>query len=200
MNIKLEQELVLSEHELALLRKTLNCKDDKELSHCLSRIGRSAMEEYLEMILGRQLPTRANEIYERRLFHLLKKYYIGRIPNEAEIAGLFQIKLSSSKTLLRNVKTKFKFDLEEEINNTIKDTLLNANHIGSVFRIVVQCENILEELQQTVSINAPQLDQITKMKGSAGVYTIPEDTFDLLADYYGVNVASIKAKKRKKGK
>ena len=196
MKNKLEIELALNDHEMVLLTKTLGCKNEEELYEKLSMISKSAMEEYLEMILGKQLPTRANEIQERRLYHLLKNYYTGRIPNEAEVATLFQIKLSSSKTLLRNVRTKFKYELEEAILNTIKETLTKATYSGEVFRIVVQCENILEELKQTVSINAPQLDQISKVTGSAGVYNIPEDTFDLLAKHYNIEVDSIKAKNK----
>lgn len=196
--LKLEIELDLGRHDVDLLFKTLGCNEEEELQSKLSQISKAATSEYLDMILGKQLPTRANEIYERRLYHLLKNYYAGKIPSEADVATLFQFKISSSKTLLRNVRTKFKYDLEEEIMNTVQDTLEKAEFEDDHFIILVQCENILEELQQTVSINAPQLDQITKVKGSAGVYKIPEDTFELLAKHYGINSNIIRGRRTRK--
>lgn len=96
----------LNNEEKDLLRKTLNCSSDDELIISLARISKAASTEYLEMILGKQLPTRANEINERHLFYLLKFYFRGRIPSEAEVSALFQATHSTSRTLLRNVRTK----------------------------------------------------------------------------------------------
>lgn len=191
--LNLNVSVELGDSEKNLLKKTLKCNSNDELVESLTRIAKAAFREYLEMILGKQLPTRANEIYERRLFHLLKYYYTGKIPSEAEVASMFQITQSSSRTLLRNVRAKFKYDLEEELLNTIQETLRHAVLKGDSFRVVIQCENILEELQQTVSIKAPQLDQISKVKGSAGIYNIPEDTFTLLANHFGVDLAQVEA-------
>lgn len=191
--INLSITINLTDEEMGLLRKTLTCSGDDELKASLERISEAASTEYLEMILGKQLPTRANEIHERRLFHLLKFYYRGRIPSEAEVSALFQTTQATSRTLLRNVRTKYKYDLEEEVRSTIQETLKKAVFKSGEYRVVIQCENILEELRQTVSIKAPQLDQIAKVKGSAGVYGIPVDTFELLADHFGVPLGEIAA-------
>lgn len=122
------------------------------------------------MILGKQLPARANEINERCLFHLMKFYFRGRIPSEAEVSALFQATQSTSRTLLRNVRTKYKYDLEEGVRFTIQETLSHAVFKSGEYRVVIQCDNILEELRQTVSVKAPKLDQIAKVKSSAGVF------------------------------
>lgn len=99
--VKLNLEQLIGENENKLLKSVLDCKDDSELRQAISRIGMAAISEYLEMILGKQLPTRANEIRERKLFHLIKHYFDGRIPNETEISTLFQLTESSSRTLFK---------------------------------------------------------------------------------------------------
>jgi hypothetical protein len=192
MEICIELEnLITDEEEMEMLKEVLNCEDEEELSEKMVGIGEAAIYEYLEMILGKQFPTRANEIRERRLFHLLKHYFNGQIPTEADVASLFQLTERSSKTLLRNVRTKFKFELKQEIKNTIKDTLSSVKFKNDEYRVVIKNDNILEELKQTVSAEAPHLNQIKKVRNSAGTYKIPEDTLALLCEYYELDVESI---------
>lgn len=199
MEITLNLDDLIFEGEKNLLKNVLRCQNGEELEQALLGVGRAAMTEYLEMFLGKQLPTRADEMRERRLFHLLKHYFTGRIPNETEIATMFQLTESGSRSLLRNARTKFKFDLEEELQNTVCATLLTARQKEGDYRVVIQSENILEELRQTVSIKAPELDQISKVKNSAGVYSIPEDTFAILCANYGIDMNEIEAAANREG-
>lgn len=188
MRVHLNLESIIGEDEKRLLMNVLNCSNSSELEIAITKIAMAAISEYLEMILGKQLPTRANEIRERKLFHLMKHYFTGRIPSESEISSLFQLTESSSRTLLRNVKTKFKYDLEEELLYSIRSILRSARKDDSGYRVVIQSENLLEELKQMVSIKAPYLDQILKVKNSVGVYMIPEDTFEILCYSYNVDI------------
>jgi hypothetical protein len=191
MNINIDYNELVNDDEKLLLKSILNCGDDNVLIQALRGISIAAINEYLEMILGKQIATRANEMQERRLYHLLKCYFVGRIPSEAEVSSFFQLNESSSRALIRNVKTKFKFNLEGEIQATMKSVLLSARVVGGNYRVVVNSESILEELRQTVSLKAAHLDQISKVKNSAGVYNIPEDTFAILCEIYGVDLAQI---------
>ncbi len=192
MEIVLNIEQLIGEDKNRL-KSVLDCKGDEELTHAISRIGMAAISEYLEMILGKQLPTRANEIRERKLFHLMKHYFLGKIPDETEISTLFQLTESGSRTLLRNVRTKYKYELESELHNSIVELLESANHKKSTYRVVICSDNLLEELKQMVSIKAPYLDQIAKVRNSAGVYNIPEDTFEILCQEYGVDISVFEA-------
>ena len=106
---------------------------------------------------------------------------------------MFQLTESSSRTLLRDVRTKYKYELEDALLNSIKTLLATAQKNGSSYRIVIQSDNLLEELKQMVSVKAPYLDQIAKVKNSAGVYSIPEDTFEVLCNAYGVNISDLEA-------
>ena len=177
--------VALTNEEKDVLSRVLQYKEDSDLEGALARIGRAALTEYLEMILGKQVPTRANEIYERRLFHLIKHYFEGRIPTESHVSMLFQRTQTSSRTLLRDVIAKFRFDLETELIRTVKNTLVVAEQQESgEYHVVIQCDNILEELRQTVANEAAGLDQISKVRNSICKYVIPEDTFDVLRDFY----------------
>lgn len=185
-------DLILPEDEEVLIN-VLGCESRDELSDTLKGICLASMSEYLEMLLGKQVPTRANEIMERRLFHLLKHHFSGRIPSESEISSVFQLTESQSRSLLRNVRTRFKFDLEEEMSSTIRGILRTASEHEGYYRVVIQSDNILEELKLTVSLRGPKLNQITKMKNSAGVHNIPEDTFALLCSKYDVRLEDLES-------
>ena len=140
MEINLNLEQLIGEDEDRLLKGILGCQDTDELTLAIYGIGMASISEYLEMILGKQLPTRANEIRERKLFHLMKHYFVGRIPNESEISALFQLTESSSRTLLRDVRTKYKYELEDELLNSIKALLRTAQNDGLSYRIVIQSD------------------------------------------------------------
>lgn len=188
MEIKINVKKLIEDNEKKTLKDVMNCQSDEELKKALSQIGTAALNEYLEMILGKQLPTRAMEIKERRLYHLLIHYFDGYIPKESEISSLFQLTESQSRTLLRNVRTKFRFNLEPNLSNTITDILKSAEKSNGDYKVVIQSENILEELKHIVALEAPRLKQISMVRNSAGVYKIPVDTFDVLCKHYGIKI------------
>jgi hypothetical protein len=191
MNISIDLTQLINNEEKEALKKVLETNDETNLIEKLQKIGIAAMSEYLEMILGKQIPGKANEIKERRLYHLLKYYFENEIPNESLISSLFQLTEKGSCTLLRNVRTKFKYELETPLNNTIINLLITAEKKNGNYRVVIKSENILELLKHVVSNRAPRLEQISKVKNSAGVYNIPEDTFEELCSHYGIDLSEI---------
>lgn len=199
MDVNINLDGAISVTEKATLKIILNCDSDEALLDSLSSVGKAAMNEYLEMILGKQLPTRGDEIRERRLYHLLKSYYINRLPNEAEISSMFQLTETGSRSLLRNVRTKFRFNLESEINATVCNVLAGATrHDDGSYHIITNSENILEEIKRVVDIKAVQLQPITKVKDSNGVHRIPADTYNILLTHYDVTAADLAATARER--
>jgi len=186
VNISFELPWSLTETEKEILFHNLQCSDDEELSAKLERIATASLNEYLDMILGNNLPTRADEMREQRVYYLLKHFFIDRFPTESEICQLFQTTESGSRTLLRNVRAKYKFGVQEHIRNSVRLALSDAkkNSEGKHYVVTIKSENVLEEMKQSVSRNAPQLEQIAKKRNSAGLYTIPADTFDVLFTEY----------------
>lgn len=175
----------LSQEDLDMLERTLISKDGS-VQESIECICKAAVAEYFEMILGKQIPTRADEVRQRRLFHLIKHYFQGRIPDDTEVASLFQLTENSSRSLIKATLTKFRRDLESEIHATICDLLRDAKREGDTYRVVVRSGTIQDEMRRAVSIDAPELPQIYKVRNSAEVYGIPDDTYDVLCRHYGV--------------
>lgn len=180
-------ELNLTDEEMRRLRSVIEeTADSGGFQENLERIAKAAFLEYVEMLLGKQLPRRADEIRERRLFLLLKHYFQGRIPSESVVSQMFQLNERQSSSLIRNVRVKHKFELEIEMENTIRAVLASAEQEfdGGPYTVVITSSMILEELRQTVTRIAPTLGQILKVANAASVYLIPADTYKELMAYY----------------
>jgi hypothetical protein len=146
VNMSFELTCSLTEREKEILFHNLECSDDEELSDKLERIANAAMNEYLDMILGNHLPTRADEMREQRVYYLLKHFFIDRFPTESEICQLFQTTESGSRTLLRNVRAKYKFEVQEHIRNSVELALSTAegNPEMKHYVVTIESENVLE--------------------------------------------------------
>lgn len=186
ITIQLTNDL-LDEQEIQKLMTLFNCQSHEEFNLALKNVTLAALTEYKEMLLGKGLPTRADEIKQHRLFHLVKHYFRGVMPTEAEVSSMFQLTETESRALIRNVRTRFRYQLEAEILNTLQQTVISAELNEDKYHVVIQSDNVLEELNRVVSTNAPQLDPVTKVRGSARKYQISEDTYELLSNVLGVN-------------
>lgn len=187
MEIQIDLAPLLGETELETLDRVLEAGgDETRLEESLSRIALAATEEYLQMLLGKQIPSRAQDVREHRLFLLLKRFFSGEIPSESRIAAFFQLTETQSRSLLRNTRTKYRFDLDAALRATIQSLLATATQTeeNGPYRVVIGSENLLEELRHVVAVEAPELDQIAKVRGSAGVYEIPADTWDVIIEFY----------------
>lgn len=190
MDVTLDLDPILGAGEIETLHRVLETEgDDGRLQEALTAISLAASEEYLEMMLGKQIPSRAQDVREHRLYLLLKRYFGNSIPSEAQIASFFQLTEAQSRSLLRNTRTKYRFDLDTALTATIQALLNTATQTEAdgPYRIVITSENLLEELRHVVAVEAPQLDQISKVRGSAGVYEVPPDTWDVIRHHYGMN-------------
>jgi hypothetical protein len=186
LNIQLTNDF-LNETEIEKLKILFKTEDNEEFNLALKNVALAALTEYKEMLLGKGLPTRADEIKQHRLLHLVKHYFQGVIPTETEVSSMFQLTETESRALIRNVRTRFRYQLESEILNTLQQSIVSAEFNTDVYHVVIQSDNVLEELNRLVSTNAPQLDPISKVRGSARKYQISEDTYVLLSNALGIN-------------
>lgn len=186
MRVEVEE---LDERQKARLLATLGWSDS-ELEFRLSRIVRAAYEEYLEMIQGIPLPARAEEVREKRLLHLLRKYAAdGELLTEREIAALFQMSEREAARLLRNVRSHYHDELDARVTAAVRNILQSAKQADPNHRVRITSANLLDVLKSTVASMAPDLDQIVKVRGSAALYDIPPDTYLMLRDAFGLGRA-----------
>jgi hypothetical protein len=183
MRVEVEE---LDEGQKARLRATLGWSES-EIDGRLSRIAQAAYEEYLEMIQGIPLPARAEEVREKRLLHLLRKYAAdGELLTEREIAALFQMSEREAARLLRNVRSHYHDELDARVTAAARKILRSAKQADDNRRVRITSANLLDVLKSTVASMAPDLDQIVKVRGSAALYDIPPDTYRMLCDAFGL--------------
>lgn len=184
----LDLSTVFNENDLADLRDVLGLAEGDDLDAAIAKVTVSALHEYREMLLAGGMPSRAPEIQEHRLFHLITHYYGGRIPPESEIANLFHETMSRSRGMLRNVLTRYARELEESLHGTLQELLMTAQRQGDQgpWRLVIQSDNSLEQLNHVIATRAPQLDPVRKVPNSARTYRIDADSFNVLCQHFGI--------------
>jgi hypothetical protein len=177
-----------SEREKDKLKTLLNVVSDDEFEDAISKITLAALDEYKDMLLGSGLPSRADEIREHRLFHLIKRYFCGRLPSELEVSSMFQLTESRSKNLILYVITRFRYSLEDEITNTLRQTLINAEVIdgGINYRIFADPKNLVPELDRIVSGSGRRLRRLIKIRNEDNMYSIAPDSYEYLCHQLGI--------------
>jgi hypothetical protein len=173
----------LNTAERKQLAAIIGCKTS-ELAKSTSKFADAAKEEYVRMILGQRVFTRGSDIREYRLLLLIQNVFPTRLPTEQQICDLFQTSTSQGRSLLRAVLSKYQYELQAIIHNSLKQLLSNAEQIEEtdLHRITVDSECEIEALNRKLASLDGTLPQVTKAKGMVGAYEIKKSAFDQLKD------------------
>lgn len=192
ITINIDENLISPEEKdkLKILFGITNDEDNSKFEEHLQNITKTALVEYKRMILGIELPTRADEIKQYRLLYLIKYYFRDRIPTEAEVSSMFQLTSTQSKSLIKNVLSKFHYQIEEILKNTMKSVLrgFSSTKRNVKYTGIIQSDNIREELNRIILKENPNLKLITLVRNSAAKYEIEEDSYILLYKNLGLNI------------
>lgn len=171
-----------------------NTTSDEEFQDALNRVVLAALDEYREMFLGMGMPTRANEIREFRLYHLIKRYFQGSIPNELEVSSLFQLPVSRSRSLILYVLTRFRYDLEHELLNSLRKIVIEAETIedGIEYRAYIQSANMVDELDRIIARRGVRYRRLNKVRGETNLYTISPDSYEVICKELGIELEDAK--------
>lgn len=190
VTVRLDEE-ILNESEK---NRLIGCLDvsNEQLDEILQDIIKASFNEYKEMLLGKGLPTRADEIKQHRLLHLIKYYFKGKIPTETQVSLMFQLTESESRSLIKNVKTRFRYQLEKEISNTLQDVVSSwgISDEREYYEVVIESDNIHEELNRIITVRNPSLEPIKKLPSAARKFKISVDTYQLLKEQLMENVGA----------
>jgi len=155
-----------------------------DLDASLAPFRSAAEEEYLRMILGQRVFTRGQDIREYRLYLLIQHAFHGRLPSEPAISALFQTTASQSRALLRAVMSKYQYELQQVIRDTLKESLdgaaVDPNDPGARW-MTVESENIIDALNRLTSSIDGSLAQVSKLRGTVSTYVVEADTFAALS-------------------
>lgn len=169
----------LSADETSQLAATFGC-DVGNLLKEIEKYKDAAEEEYLRMILGQRVFTRGQDILEYRLYLLIQNVFAGRLPSEQQISALFQTTTTQSRGLLRAVMSKYQYELQNAITDTLRDVLNTAQDDPGQdggHLIIVDSENIIDALNRQIIAIDGTLSQVAKVRSSAGTYRIPHDSY-----------------------
>jgi len=127
------------------------------------------------------LPTRADEVLQERLFFLITNYYDNFLPKESEISSIFQLTHSQSKTLLKNVRSRHRTKIYQQIKYSLCNIVEWAEPEGeNEYKMIITSDNLKEELNLIIAQKGPRLKKLIAVKNSAGEYSFPTDTYNLL--------------------
>lgn len=183
MNLNIDIEL--NENEKELLTNILNVKNDSLEQH-LNKVCEASFEEYLNMILGKKVFTRGQDIREYRLFLLIKTLFTNKIPDEQTISTLFQTTNTGSNSLLRSVFAKYQYDLKLIIDKSIKDVLSNIDKTSEHKTISNIPHNLVSEMNKKIGQINGDLQPITKKRNSVETFEITDATYNALIKAYGL--------------
>jgi hypothetical protein len=186
-HMEINEAAVWSASDKSELREVLGLEKDDELESLLAKIALAALAEYREMLLEGGAPSRADEVLEHRLYFLIKHYFDGRIPSEPEVSRILHETLTKSRTLIRNVLTRYSRELDEELISTLVALVAGAQETeDGNWRLVIQSDNALERLNQIIAAQAPTLDPVRKVPNSARTYSIHPDSYNVLRKHLGL--------------
>ena len=182
-NIEIPDDFFTAEEKTRLMR-LFGTNNDAQFLDALGRVILASLDEYKEMFLGMGMPSRASEIREFRLYHLIKQFFNGQIPDELEVSSMFQLPESRSKNLILYVLTRFRFDLEKEISNTIKRIVLDAieNKKTGDYHVYIGSQNMVDELNRIIQRAGIKYKKLTKDRNESSMYSIAPDSYKILYD------------------
>ena len=189
MEIRLEiPDTFLEEEEWDRLKEFFNREEKEDLKEDFKKVIPAALSEYIDMFIGRGFPSRNEEIRQDRLFNLIKYYYGGKFPSESEVSSMFQETQTRCKSLIRLVLTRYRYDLKEELENAIIDTICAVKHNDSeddpAYHVTIPSGIIVEELNRILNKEVPTYLNVRKIPGTGIRYSISEASYCKLKELY----------------
>jgi hypothetical protein len=186
--MKIECEINLSSTENDQIKKILGVKSNGNLEALLGKYATAALEEYVKMILGQKVFTRGSDFREYRLLLLIKHVFNNKIPNEQKICELFQTTDTQSRILLRSILSKYQYELNEAIDQSLKNVLINAHEAqgSNDYFIDIDNKNIIDflnRIQLTIDGNLPP---ITLKRNTISTYIIKPSSKKKLWEFFSL--------------
>lgn len=182
------EDLKLDEEEKSQVSDILSSEDEKELSEDLSPYIRAAAEEYIRMFLGQKKFTRGRDIIEYRLFLLIKHVFKERIPDEQTVCDLFQVKDTKARSLIRSVMSKYQYNLDKRIEDSITRAIENAEedeNDQSQYILDID-KSLADEINGLLTKIDRSSAKVKKKPNTTSSYLLKESSKDKLEERLGI--------------
>lgn len=180
-------DLHLNETEREKLAGILHCSPD-ELDNKLQSFSTAALEEYCRMILGQKVFRRTQDIKEYRLFLLIKEVFNNRIPDDQKISSLFQTTPSESRTLIQSVTSKYQYELQSAISDTLAEIINHAqfDDADKTYTVTVNSSIKIQELNSIIASLDGTLPVIKRKQDAVSSYVIKASSYSKLKAHFGL--------------
>lgn len=144
----------LSDDDKELIRTSLNLPAGTDMVPVLTGIFKGASLEYLKMFKNGGMPSKLNELMQDRLFTLISHYF-NMIPDENTVSTVFQITTAQSKTLLRNMESRYRPRLAAIKKARLLQILETAEENEGFYSFDCTSKLIIEDLNNIVRLKGP---------------------------------------------
>lgn len=176
--MQITAQLNIDADDSAELAKILSCTN-AELPNRLVHFASAAIHEYVSMFLGQKVFRRGSDINEYRLYLLITKALDNRIPDEQSVCRLFQTSATESRALIRAVMSKYQYLLRDAVDASMRQIVDAAKqeHENDPYEVVVNCLNVIDELNRALAEIDGTLLTISKKRGSVSTYEIAPSSY-----------------------
>src|SRR5205823_6278763 len=146
------------------------------------------------VFLGPGISTRADEVQQQRLYHLIKHgAFGGNLPTERKVSELFRLPAARSRTLLRNVLYRFSIPLDSIMDSTLRSELSKAKRPQSDrVTLFIRDEAVLAGFNKKLDDANDQaserfaLRKLSREQNVHDSFLIPLESYEFLCKHLGV--------------
>jgi len=148
----------------------------------------SAIAEYLLMATGERNPTTVRDLRELRL-KLLALHLPQQLPSDRQIAELFQLTPTQTRTLVSGTRARYRQELREVLAEVARQALRDATKVNNNMIRIVASDSLFAYLSELISSAAPP----TKRTDASHQYDLTRATVKELCEALDLPIAEVKA-------
>lgn len=177
-----------SADEVRHLKSVFGCASDAELDARLNGIARAAMQEHLDMYLGRGVFTRGADFKEHRLAVIVEHGFGGDIPSDNQVARMFQITRTAAGTLLRSMLSKYQVHLRSSLDAAVRTALASVTRDPLETFQVMRCRApaVIDRINDLVEALGGDHPKVVAAPGLMSAYLVRTSTWEDLKTQQGV--------------
>ncbi|MDE5418009.1 hypothetical protein L3049_08310 [Labilibaculum sp. DW002] len=183
----MEITITLTDEQKKRLKSIFNFVENYNETEVLENIMKAAKEEYIVQFLDDGNKNSVGEIRQFRLFLLVKHVFKGKIPSEIEVASIFKIPQTSAKTLIKNMKSRYQFEMESYFKGTIKDILdvISEDDLEDeeYYKFNIRSAYMYSEMNQIIELKDQNCEKIKRYNSVSSYYKISKKSKELLEKY-----------------
>lgn len=166
-----------------------------DLTATLEQLAAAALDEWLDHALARRIPARVKDGRELRLLHYTLRVNGGQLPSPDQIAGLFHLTSAEARTLYRNTRTRYAFELTQGLVDALSVALSAGKWVegsDAPGYVQIQLDDALVEYaeQQLVARTDKPPERIAK-DDRYGMYRVPLSSLRVLCDATGLDFDTV---------